>query len=289
MNENDDDDTAVESEEEEDGSVDFEDISLHQPVLSVVFTNFEQALKIVGAFGRYQWSYMVVLQIAIVLLAGNYAFMSFATYEPTVRCHLENDTVLELNRTHQKEPFCSAYKSRLCANLTWEAPLYTIIEEWELICDRDHVPEMMNSVQMSGTFVAMAAAGMLSDSFGRKRVFLSCFVLFVTATIVGTLASTWQLLFVSRFVVGGLLMATTNLKFVWAMEMTDGQHNVIMNLAQMWHFGYMAAAVIGYLTKHWKRYLIALCGVGFPLIFVYTVFFESPRWLIQKGRLDQVI
>uniref|UniRef100_A0A914VIT8 Major facilitator superfamily (MFS) profile domain-containing protein n=1 Tax=Plectus sambesii TaxID=2011161 RepID=A0A914VIT8_9BILA len=133
----------------------------------------------------------------------------------------------------------------------------------------------------------MAASGMLSDSFGRKRVFLCCFVLFVVATLLGTLASTWQLLFVSRFVVGGLLMATTNLKFVWAMEMTDGKHNVIMNLANMWHFGYMAAAVIGYLTKHWKLYLIALCCVGFPLMFVYTIFFESPRWLIQKGHLDK--
>uniref|UniRef100_A0A914XS11 Uncharacterized protein n=1 Tax=Plectus sambesii TaxID=2011161 RepID=A0A914XS11_9BILA len=170
MNDDNNDDDTVESE---DGSVDIEDISLHQPVLSVVFTNFEQALKLVGAFGRYQWSYIAVLQVAIVLLAGNYAFMSFATYEPTVRCFLDNGTVLELNRTHQKERFCEAYNAGLCEqNLTWEAPLYTIIEEWSLICDLDHVPEMMNSVQMSGTFVAMAASGMLSDSFGRKRVFL---------------------------------------------------------------------------------------------------------------------
>lgn len=225
----------------------------------------------------------------------------------------------------------------------------------------------MNSIQMAGTFFALTFGGVMADTYGRKRVFMICFGVFLIATIASVFVTSFKMLIICRFVVGGMLSATTSLKFLWGMEMTgifeiyihnheislivypveglvlifslilrkqlksgkwyssnfidfplflhdfidlevvlvllglyqfsalfykklfpDEKNNIMMNLGNMWHFGYMITAVIAYLTAHWVSYLITLALIGVPLIFIYTTFFESSRWLIQQGNLEQV-
>ena len=252
---------------------------------TVTFDTFEQVLSAVGSFGAYHWAFVVVMQFSIVMWCGNFVFMPYATYMPTVKCHF-NDSVVEHDH-RDAAYFCYLYEGGQCANVTWEAPFRTIIEQWKLVCQLDYVPELINTIQMIGTFFALCFTGLLSDKFGRKRVFTICFVVLLAASYLGTLAPDWQTLAASRFVVGGLIAATFIVNFVWSMEMTGQESNFVMNLAGLWHFGYIITALIGYLTRDWQLYLLVLNAIGLPLLFFYTCFVESPRWLIQKGRLEK--
>uniref|UniRef100_A0A914UHP3 Major facilitator superfamily (MFS) profile domain-containing protein n=1 Tax=Plectus sambesii TaxID=2011161 RepID=A0A914UHP3_9BILA len=251
----------------------------------VTFDTFEQVLSAVGSFGAYHWAFIIVMQFSIVMWCGNFVFMPYATYMPTVKCHVNGSVVVHDHRNATF--FCELYSGGHCSNVTWEAPFRTIIEQWGLLCDLDYVPELINTIQMVGTLVALFFTGVLSDKFGRKRVFTVCFVVLMVACYLGTLAPDWQTLAASRFVVGGLISATFVVNFVWSMEMTGQDNNFVMNLAGLWHFGYISTALIGYLTRDWQLYLLILDAIGLPLLFFYTCFVESPRWLIQKGRLEK--
>jgi len=58
-------------DKKEDDELDDADIRTDRPALSVVFTSFDQALRIVGPFGRYQWSFFLALQVGEISFSYN--------------------------------------------------------------------------------------------------------------------------------------------------------------------------------------------------------------------------
>ncbi len=271
------------------------DISSQYSATSVVFHSFEQVLKVVGAFGSYQIAFVCCVQLAVVLWCGNFVFMSYATYKPHITCVTLNGTILEMHKASTDAAaskaadaaFCAAYENGLCENATWESPFYTVIEEWKLICDRDYLPQTFNSIQMSGTALAMFLSGQLADFLGRKFVFYGTFLMLILSGMVSTLSTGPVMFAVCRFFVGSMLSASLVTNFVWSMEITDQKHNAIVNCANLWHFAYMFTAFVGWLTRDWKTYLLVTNGLLSPLNIFYARFNESPRWLIQKGQLER--
>lgn len=56
----------------------------------------------------------------------------------------------------------------------------------------------------------------------------------------------------------------------------------------MWHFGYIAAGSLAYVTDGWRQYIVALIILAIPLLSCTLGIVESPSWQIQNGYLDEV-
>ena len=115
----------------------------------VFFKSFGQVFQDIGSFNLFHLKFIIVYQIASLLFCGNYVFMSYATYEPEIKCVTADNNIIEMNHSNSNV-FCAVYETGECVELHWKAPFKTIIEEWELICNLDYVPQMINSIQTSG-------------------------------------------------------------------------------------------------------------------------------------------
>jgi MFS family permease len=71
------------------------------------------------------------------------------------------------------------------------------------------------------------------------------------------------------------------------MEVFDTPHNLLNNIANLWTLGYIISGAIGYMFPDWRQLLLALCVISLPITFMFWRLVESPRWLIQRGRLEE--
>ncbi len=173
--------------------------STKESALSVIFHKFEQVIRIVGPFNRSQVLFLVLFQFMILLWCGNTVFMALGTYAPTITCELDDARVLVYDKSNHTE-FCDNLNRNKCMETNWTAPFYTLVQEWSLICDKDYIPQMINSIQNLGTIVACLIGGHLSDYFGRKRVFCSAFGFFLIAGISDAFATNWMVFAFCRFI-----------------------------------------------------------------------------------------
>ena len=130
----------------------------------------------------------------------------------------------------------------------------------------------------------------MSDSHGRKSVTFVSTLVMMAASLGCVITPTWQSFTAFRMLWGFMFAGAGNIYVVWVMEFTDQDHGFLINTLTHWHFTYMIVAGLGYATRHWQSYLLVLNALCAPILLLYAFFFtESPRWLIQKGRLEEAL
>jgi hypothetical protein len=97
-------------------------------------------------------------------------FKNIKFFEHPVSDQLTRHTIW-LNESARSE-FCHLFDNNLCDSVVFHAQFATIIEEWQLICARDYIPETINSLQTFGTLFTAPLVGIISDRHGRKATFM---------------------------------------------------------------------------------------------------------------------
>ncbi len=143
-----------------------------------------------------------------------------------------------------------------------------------------------------GCALGSALAGYLGDRFGRKRLLLVSAALFAVSSIAAAMIVTLPQFLTARFAGGISIGLASMLAPLYISELAPAAiRGRLVTLNQL-------AIVIGILLAFLSNYLLSGFGSGswrwmfgcaaFPsiLFFVSMLFVpESPRWLIQKGRL----
>ena len=192
---------------------------------------FDDALAYVGGFGFYHVLAIFCMQMSVIQFAGaflhffqripphsytgNTAFMPYATYLPQIECLPYNQTTplhfKAIDASHKGRAanyeFCELYGAGKCASIVlfstpcthpsgqklhYNATFATIIAEWNLICDKAYVPELINSIQMAGALLSLATAGVLSDQFGRKTIFVLSYILLISCDVASAMMTDWM-------------------------------------------------------------------------------------------------
>lgn len=147
-----------------------------------------------------------------------------------------------------------------------------------------------------GMFFGMLVGGRLADIFGRRRMYmidLSGFVIFAVATALTQ--QVWQLI-ILRFLLGLCIGADYPISSSITAEFTRPQTRgkLIILMSVFWQSGAFFAYIIGIGLMNvgpsgWRWML----GVGALLAAVVLVMRtripESPRWLRQKGRVEEAL
>lgn len=69
-------------------------------------------------------------------------------------------------------------------------------------------------------------------------------------------------------------------------QLTDWKNRWIVNSCFQWAFGGLVVDLIAFVVRDWRNYFVIINFVTCPLLIGYLLLKESPRWLIQKGRLN---
>ncbi|KAH8347517.1 hypothetical protein KR059_012009, partial [Drosophila kikkawai] len=166
----------------------------------------------------------------------------------------------------------------------------TWTSEWDLVCDKEHLKNVAEMFFLLGVATGGILSGYLSDKFGRKKML---FISAVLQTLFGLwlyICSSFELYLTLRALLGLVSVSVTYSGLILAIEYVDGKWRTLAGMYNLFPLpiSYMIISGLAYLTQDYQR--LQLC-IGVPGIFLCLLWFvvpESPRWLLVKGRLDEV-
>ena len=137
---------------------------------SEAVTNMEDAIALIGGFGRFQW-------LMSIITMGNYIRSAFFYYPlpymellPEYTCTYPDGTV----ETCKTEDWCG--KDDVIAEVNWNADrsLHNWVEQLDLACKSDTAVGLIGSTYFYGILISVTFLPRISDLYGRKWPILAC-------------------------------------------------------------------------------------------------------------------
>lgn len=165
----------------------------------------------------------------------------------------------------------------------------TIIEEWNLVCQRGWLISLSQSLYMSGFIASFLIFGYLSDRFGRYKSLLCGALIETIAGFCCATASSIEMFLLFRFLLGLGNAGRSSTSYLIMIEWVGKKYR--MHISTLGSLGW----VIGYCTMPWvTQYFLHFRHVQLFIVF-YEIFFiiwilflpESPRWLLTHKRYKE--
>ncbi|KAI6240062.1 hypothetical protein M3Y99_00490600 [Aphelenchoides fujianensis] len=203
-----------------------------------------------------------------MFFASQMIFPIFSNYVPKWRC--------SPNELFSKN--CTAFEAcRSTVQFEYEY-FHSSALEYDWICgSRSYFASLYSQIQFGGVLLGTIFFGSLSDCFGRKPISIVAISSGLTSTVLSGLAPTWYLLLASRFFIG----------------LSIGGIIVVQRMALRaffnWGTARLMVTAVCWFFPHWRHASIACAVVASPMLLsVIFVFPESPTWLHNKGRLQDM-
>eukprot|EP00092_Neocalanus_flemingeri_P000308 GFUD01000330.1.p1 GENE.GFUD01000330.1~~GFUD01000330.1.p1 ORF type:complete len:587 (-),score=99.35 GFUD01000330.1:144-1904(-) len=170
--------------------------------------------------------------------------------------------------------------------------LSTVVEEFELVCDRAWLRTVINIMYMLGLLMGSYMFGWISDNFGRIKA-LMLGILFVSLSGFGAAfcsGPTGLYVFaVLRFLCGIGGIACFMVSFVLIVEHVGYKYTMIVGIGINIPFaiGEIILGVEAYFIRDWKMLQMVAYLPMVGLVIVYWIAPESVRWLLAKGKFEQ--
>jgi len=153
---------------------------------------------------------------------------------------------------------------------------------------------VLGSATYIGFFLGALLAGALGDLIGRRRVMMIALAIYSAASVVSAMVHTWPTFLVARIVAGLGTGAESAIIAPYLAEFVARRYRGVFvgSLAGFFSFGFVAAALLGYLIvpasdDGWRIVLVLTALPVVMLLWWRRVLPESPRWLESRGRHDE--
>ncbi|XP_022671342.1 solute carrier family 22 member 8-like isoform X2 [Varroa destructor] len=180
----------------------------------------------------------------------------------------------------------------ICTAWSFDHSVYkgtTLVDEWDLVCGRRWIASLSQSLYMFGLIFSTTIFSHVADWYGRKR---ACVISLVCSLLMGVLLAcspsmaVYNILrFFSAVSSSGYYDAAT---ILLVESVSANQRYVVTLTAGLgWTVGMILLPVVSYLVPNWRVQQLVIAA-PFVLLLGLTFFIdESPRWLLETGRLTQ--
>src|SRR5215469_3892695 len=153
---------------------------------------------------------------------------------------------------------------------------------------------LLASSAMIGYLFGAFLAGTLGDLIGRRSVMMYALAIYCLATLIAACAQSWQFLFGWRIIASFGTGAESAIIAPFLAEFVPRKlrGRFVGSLSGFFSFGFVFAALLGYFVvpnspAGWRIVQIVTALPIVMLLWWRRSLPESPRWLIQRGRLDE--
>ncbi|XP_060067965.1 organic cation transporter protein-like [Ylistrum balloti] len=271
---------------------------------------FEDEWARVYTFGVYQCKQMVLTILAALPMAFHIVSVIFIGYTPEHQCSLDLQEkpaggISSVNNSiNTTAGTCSIswLRQNVDGQVTTEETAclyghnystpktYTFVTEWDLVCERDAVGRLSQSLVLGGMFLGALAAP-LADKYGRKLVHVAFNIGLLTVTFTMAFVKDETVFLVLRFFIGtfqqGMLL--TVVTFWLELLHRDSRENVGIVNAFMWGSSVMVLTLVAFLLQNYDWRILQLALSLFSVISIVEIFLmdESLRWLVVNNRKVQ--
>ncbi|XP_068246375.1 solute carrier family 22 member 20-like [Palaemon carinicauda] len=203
-----------------------------------------------------------------------------------------NTSTLDINVT-QLHPTQRLTNDLSCPVVDYDRSTFTstVISQWDLVCERAALRPIFQTLFTLGGILGSLVGGYVGDRWGRKRaVQIGCIV--NTLVVVGMFFTPlYAVVVILRFVAGCTIMGMLVPAWSLVLESTPAKlrSRVGMLLGLPFSASTMGMALLGYLIRTWKYLLLACASPVLILLPLSFITDESPRWLLQKGHVEEAL
>ena len=153
---------------------------------------------------------------------------------------------------------------------------------------------LIGASALIGLFLGSLFFGWISDHLGRQKIFLISFVLITLASVMQFYVESAAALLACRILIGIGLGGDFSVGHAMLAEFAPRKHRGVLlgSFSVIWTFGYVAATFVGTamlsLGDDAWRYMLASSAIPAALILIARIGTpESPRWLVNRGRVEE--
>lgn len=165
----------------------------------------------------------------------------------------------------------------------------TIIDEWDLVCDRSWLISMTQSLYMGGFIISYSLFGFISDRYGRWRSLILGASIEMLAGFGCAFAPSIKLFMLFRFLVGLGNAGRSSSSYLVMIEWAGPKYRMhVSTLGSLgWVIGYCLMPWITLYFLHFRHMQLFVCFYELVFILWLLRIPESPRWLLTHRKFDQ--
>uniref|UniRef100_H3A2L6 Major facilitator superfamily (MFS) profile domain-containing protein n=1 Tax=Latimeria chalumnae TaxID=7897 RepID=H3A2L6_LATCH len=165
----------------------------------------------------------------------------------------------------------------------------TIATEWDLVCERKGMNQATATFFFVGLTLGSIFFGILSDKFGRKILILLAYILSLLFAVLSAFSTSYLMFAITRTLTGFGLAGLSIVSFGLSMEWVDIEHRSVSAFfgSCIWTTSYMLLGLIAYLIRDWRWLILTVTSPCIPGIILWWWIPESARWLIANGKTEK--
>ncbi|XP_053139384.1 solute carrier family 22 member 7-like [Hemicordylus capensis] len=284
---------------------------------------FEDLLREVDGFGKYQILVFLMLCLPRLVIPMHFLLHNFISASPSHHCavptfagisNLSQDEVFLSSLPQESDGVLSSCKMffrpqfYLLENSSWEQDntssvqncqqgwiyddsqyISTTATEWNLVCENKGLNQAIATFFFIGVTFGAVLFGYLSDRFGRRRILLLSFIVTMLFGTLSAFSTSYVMFIIMRSLCGVGLTGISIISIVLAVEWTDIKHRTFCGTISgiSWSVGYMLLALVAYLIRTWRWLLLAVTSPCLICIVIWRWIPESARWLLTKKEVEK--
>ncbi|XP_077185470.1 solute carrier family 22 member 6-A-like [Paroedura picta] len=290
--------------------------------------SFAELLEHVGGMGRFQFLYVTLLALPVLMMASHNILQNFTAATPEHHCLVHHDAIRgNQNLTYedlvkvsipmdgkQQWEECLRFvdpqwwllnpnttsgnrtemKTEQCSDgWTYNQSIFpnTIVTEWNLVCASRTLKQMAQSLYMAGILLGGIVFGGLSDRFGRRTLLIWCYLQMAVTGSATAFSPSYSFYCAFRFLTGMAFSGMVLNGASLSVEWTPTKTRAVVGTMYGYAYttGQFILAGVAYLIRDW-RWLQLTVSLPYFIFFFYSWWFaESARWLVMVGKLDRAV